>query len=81
MGPFHAPPQDGKTALHYAAENGLVAVMEALAAKGADLNAYIMKVRAPLGALCPWELRKGARVQRCTSTCHEMCTGMHEPPT
>ena len=48
MGPFRAPSQDGKTALHYAAENGLVAVMEALAAKGADLNAY-MKVRA-LGA-------------------------------
>jgi len=50
LGPFCATSQDGKTALHYAAENGLEAVMEALAAKGADLNAAT-KVRAPLGSL------------------------------
>ena len=52
MGPFRAPAQVGKTALHNAAKNGLVAVMEALAAKGANLNAAT-KVRAPLRSLMP----------------------------
>ena len=42
----------GKRALHNAAKNGLVAVMEALAAKGADLNAST-KVHAPLRSLLP----------------------------
>ena len=57
MGPFRAPSQDGKTALHYAAENGMVAAMEALAAMGADLNAAT-EVRSPLRASCESEKRE-----------------------
>ena len=50
LGLIPRPSQEDKTALHYAAENGLVAMMETLAAMGADLNAAT-KVHAPLGAL------------------------------
>ena len=48
--PFLAPSQFGRTAFHYAAENGHVAAMEFLVAHGADPNAAD-EVRAPLGAL------------------------------
>ena len=41
--------QPGKTALHYAAENGHVAAKKLLFAHGADLNAKDV-VRAPLGS-------------------------------
>ena len=48
--PFLAPSQYGKTAFHYAVENGHVAAMELLLAQGADPKAKD-EVSAPLGSL------------------------------
>ena len=54
--PFLAPSQGGKTAFHFAAENGHVAAMEFLLAHGADPKAKDW-VRAPLEAF--WLEKKG----------------------